>query len=86
MSQSKCNDEGECVVDAAIYVNGKFFFGAHHGEALNKAIEAGLITFDEDGRIEGYPSPDIHLDLLRTNKGRIMDRFKSYEEFDFAGF
>lgn len=75
----------EHIVDAAIYVNGKFYFGENHGVAFNKALEDGAITY-EDGNIEGYPGPDIHLDLLRTNKGRIMDRFQSSMEFNVSGF
>lgn len=82
----KLSQEEEHIADAAIYINGKFYFGEHHGIAFNKALAEGAITYDEDGNIEGYPGPDIHLDLLRTNKGRIMDRFQSSREFNFSGF
>lgn len=84
--QRLAQEEEEHIMDAAIYVNGKFYFGANHGEAFNAALADGAIQYDEDGRIEGYPGPDIHLDLLRTNTGRIMDRFKSDREFNFTGF
>ncbi len=83
--QRLAQEEEEHIVDAAIYVNGKFYFGENHGVAYNKALADGAITLDDEGRIEGYPG-DIHLDLLRTNKGRIMDRFQSSAEFDFSGF
>lgn len=82
----KLAEEEERIVDAVIYVNGKLFSGENHGVALNKALDAGAIKRDEDGRLEGYPGPDVHLDLFRTNKGRIIDRFRADEEFDFTGY
>ena len=78
--------QDEHIVEALIYVNGKYFSGENHGVALNKALDAGAIRRDEDGRLEGYPGPDVHLDLFRTSMGRIIDRFKADEEFNFTGY
>lgn len=76
----------ERIVEALVYVNGKYFAGESHGVALNKALDAGAIRRDEDGQLEGYPGPDIHLDLFRTSTGRVIDRFKADEEFNFTGY
>ena len=76
----------ERIVEAIIYISGELFAGENHGVALNKALDAGAIKRDEEGRLEGYPGPDIHLDLFRTNTGRIIDRFQASEEFDFSGY
>ncbi len=80
------NEHGEYIVEAVIYAYGQLFTGANHGIALNKAIDAGVIKRDEEGNIIDYPGPDIHLDLFITNAGRIIDRFKASEEFDFSGY
>ncbi len=76
--------EEERIIAAAIYVRGTFYTGEHHGLAVDKAIEAGDLSFDDDGHIADYPSPDIHLDLFVTNKGRYLDRFNAYFEFNIS--
>lgn len=75
--------EREYPVAAVVRADGRIFEGRHHGEAVQKAIDAGYATRDEDGYLVDRSGKDMifdgSIDLFRTNKGRIINRFEAMD-------
>jgi len=80
MNWYKKAKEREFPVAAVISAAGRLFEGRFHGEALKKAIDSGYAMYDnnvlkdKNGKDMAY---DGSIDLFRTNKGRIIDRFEA---------
>jgi hypothetical protein len=74
--------EEEYPVAAVVVASGKIFKGKGHAEAIQKAIDAGYATKDEDGYLIDTEGNMLAfnggLDLFLTNKGRIIDRFEAF--------
>jgi predicted GNAT family acetyltransferase len=79
----------EYPVAAAIIAADRIFEGRNHGEAIKKAIEMGYAKYDEDGYLVDRNGKDMlfdgSVDLFRTNKGRIINRFKAFDLGEATG-
>ncbi len=83
--------EGKEKIKAPIVIaSGQVFEGVTHGQALNKAKEAGLIVEDENvmGGITDTEGNELAvtgaLDSFITTEGRIVNRFQAGQEFDIT--
>jgi GNAT superfamily N-acetyltransferase len=74
--------EREYPVSAVIVAAGRVFEGRTHGEALQQAEDHGYVTRDDNGEIidrDGKNlSYDGSIDMFRTNRGRLIDRYEAY--------
>lgn len=77
----KSQVEREYPVAAVVVASGKIFEGRNHGEAIKKALDAGYAIKTKDGYLEDKDGNDMTfsgaIDLFRTNKGRLIDRFEA---------
>ena len=62
----------------AVLVADKIFTGLNHGDALNKAMRAGLVTKKDLDQFWGTPN----LDLFVLDDGRVITRLKAGKDFD----
>jgi len=73
--------EREYPVAAVVVAGGKAFEGRNHGEAIQKALDAGYARKTEEGYLEDKEGNDMTFsgatDLFRTNKGRLINRFEA---------
>ena len=79
----KAQNEREYPVAAVVRSGDRIFEGNTHGEAIQKAINAGFIFKDEDGYLIDKDGKDLtfdgSIDLFRTNKNRIINRFEAFD-------
>lgn len=79
----KSQEDREYPVAAVVIADGIKFEGRTHGEAIQKGKDAGHIHKDENGYLMDSSGNDMTfsgaIDLFRTNKGRVINRFKAYE-------
>lgn len=71
---------GEQIDAAAVLAGGNVYTGATHGEAINKALDAGALVETEQGFESADGSP-ADIDLFTTSGGRLIDRFQASAEF-----
>lgn len=75
-TQAKPGALKEEVVSAVVRIDGKVFEGETHAQAVQKAVDEGVVRFNEDGILEavGKPDAEIESDLFKTSKDKIIDR------------
>jgi len=82
-------EDREYPIAAAIIASKKLFKGRTHGEAIQKAIDAGYVKKDEDGYLVDTDGNSLAfsgaIDLFLTNKGRLINRFKASELGEATG-
>ncbi len=74
--QKISQEERERPLFAAIRVNGEHFTGSgldEHWEAIEKALQAGVLRQDGRGKLIYNPQKD-DLDLYLTNHGRFISK------------
>jgi len=81
--------EREYPVAAVIIADEIKFEGRTHGEAIQKAIDAGHIHEDKDGYLIDTNGNTLAftgaIDLFKTNLGRIIDRFEAFNLGEATG-
>ena len=67
---------GEEVMLAVVKIGDQTFEGPSHGQAVQKAIDAGVAEFTDKGTLKKVGEPDAEVDsgLFKTSTGRIVDR------------
>ncbi len=71
----------EKVTAAVVKVGGQIFRGFNHGEALDRAVEAGAV---KRGDAYDYLEQGVNDNLFETNRGNLVDRFEASEKFGKA--
>jgi GNAT superfamily N-acetyltransferase len=73
----------EYPVAAIVSANDRLFEGNSHAEAVQKAINFGCAYFDDEDILRDKTGKEMtydgSIDLFRTNKGRIINRFEAYK-------
>jgi len=71
----------EYPVAAIVSANDRLFEGNSHAEAVQKAINFGCAYFDDEDILRDKTGKEMtydgSIDLFRTNKGRIINRFEA---------
>lgn len=77
---------GDRIVSAAafVYATKKLYTGTHHGDAVQKAKDAGEDIMDPDDP-ERVDLDKIHVDLFLTRNNKVLDRFGADQHFGVAG-
>ncbi len=66
----------EEIVAAVVKIGDQTFEGTTHAEAVQKAVDAGVVHFTDKGILEkiGEPGAEIASDLFKTSTGQTVDR------------